>query len=154
MRGRADEDVSETDGKGALIHLLTINVELIKMNETKRYFEKAHIIFDLLKDGNEVSVDTIRNELNVSNRRVQAALDEFNLFEKTIVFLDNEKVKFCEAKNTLTDCMTYNRFSHIIELFIQDPERYITGNEIEVAKELDVDRSIIQKLKALVKMNR
>lgn len=57
------------------------------MNETKRYFEKAHIIFDLLKDGNEVSIDTIRNELNVSNRRVQAALDEFNLFEKTINYL-------------------------------------------------------------------
>ena len=60
---------------------------------------------------------------------------------------------FSEKKKSLTDCKTYKVYSSIIELIIKEPERYISGNELEVSKELGIDRSILQKLKTLIKMN-
>ena len=123
------------------------------MNETKRYFEKAHIIFKLLKDGNVASIDTIKTELNVSRRTAIAAINEFNIFESTIIFLENEYVMFSEKKDSLTDCKTYKVYSELIKRFTADPEHYFSGNEIEISKELGIDRTILQKIKTLVKMN-
>lgn len=123
------------------------------MNETKRYFEKAHIIFKLLKDGNVVSIDTIKTELNVSRRTAIAAINEFNIFESTIIFLENEYVMFSDKKDSLTDCKTYKVYSELIKSFTSDPEHYLSGNEIEISKELGIDRTILQKIKTLVKMN-
>ena len=123
------------------------------MNETKRYFEKAHIIFKLLKDGNVASIDTIKTELNVSRRTAIAAINEFNTFENTIIFLENEYVMFSEKKESLTDCKTYKVYSELIKRFTSDPEHYFSGNEIEISKELGIDRTILQKIKTLVKMN-
>ena len=63
------------------------------MNNSYRFFEKALIIFNMLKDGNEVPIDTIKQELNVSDNVVSAALEEFNLFVPTIKYVSGDKVK-------------------------------------------------------------
>jgi len=122
------------------------------MNNAKRYFEKAHIIFDLLKDGDEVPIEKIKQELNVSNTVVSAALNEFNLFENTIQYMRDNKVKFVEKKKSLTDCKTYNVYSTLLKQILSDPEHYLFENEVEIAKELGVERNILQKLKTLIKM--
>ena len=109
------------------------------MNNTYRFFEKAMIIFNLLKDGNEVPIDTIKQELNVSDNVVSAALKEFNLFVPTIKYVSGEKVKFTEKKEKLTDCATYNCYNMLLVRFTEDPEHYMSGNEIEIAKEFGVD---------------
>lgn len=122
------------------------------MNETNRFFEKANIIFNLLKDGDEVPIDKIKQELNVSSNIVTAALKEFNLFERTIQHVGHDKVKFIERKTALTDCPTYNLYYSLLEKFRLNPEHYMYGNEVEVAKELGLDRKVIQKIKAIIRM--
>ena len=122
------------------------------MDERNRFFEKAIIIFNLLKDGDEVSIEKIKQELNVSDTVVSAALNEFNLFERTIQFVGNNKVKFIEKKKDLMECPTFNLYYTLIDKFRYQPDHYMFGNEVEVAKELGVDRRIVQKIKAIIRM--
>lgn len=122
------------------------------MDKRNRFFEKAIIIFNLLKDGDEVSIEKIKQELNVSDTVVSAALNEFNLFERTIQFVGNNKVKFIAKKKDLMECPTFNLYCTLIDKFRYQPDHYMFGNEIEVAKELGVDRRIVQKIKAIIRM--
>lgn len=124
------------------------------MNNSYRFFEKALIIFNILKDGTEVPIDTIKRELNVSDNVVSAALEEFNLFVPTIKYVSGDKVKFIGKKEKLTDCATYNCYKLLLVRFTTDPEHYMSGNEVEIAKEFGVDRKIVQKIKTLIKMDK
>lgn len=123
------------------------------MNAAKRYFEKAHIIFELLKNGDEVPVAKVKEALKVSDRVIEATITEFNRFEPTIMFTENDAIKFLGQKKSLTDCLTYKVYTALIEQFLSNPEHYLLGNEIEIAQELGIERSILQKLKTLIKMN-
>ncbi len=123
------------------------------MNAAKRYFEKAHIIFELLKNGDAVSITKVKEVLNVSDRVVEATIAEFNRFEPTIIFTENDKIKLLGQKKSLTDCLTYKVYIALIEQFLTNPEHYLLGNEIEIAKELGIERNILTKLKTLIKMN-
>ncbi|MBR5405654.1 MAG: hypothetical protein IK107_05095 [Oscillospiraceae bacterium] len=122
------------------------------MDESARFFEKANIIFNLLKDGNAVSINTIKAALSVSVVTVTKALNEFNQFDNTILFLGNGYVKFSEKKKSLIECRTYKIYYWLITLMLENPEHYLYGNEIEISTELGIDRKILQKIKALVKL--
>ena len=122
------------------------------MDEIARYFEKAYIIFSLLKEGNSVSIDTIISEMQSSKTTVLKAINEYNLFDNTILFLENGCVRFSEKKDTFIDCKTYRVYSLLIDMFFEEPEHYLWGNEAEISQELGIDRAILQKVKTIVKM--
>lgn len=123
------------------------------MEPVERYFEKAQIIFEYLKAGNAVPIDTIKSELNVSRTIAINALNEFNMFEKTVVFCENDCVRFLDKKESLSDCTTYKVFEALIQKMLSDPEYYLFSNEINVAQELGIDRKVLQKMKTLVKLS-
>ena len=122
------------------------------MDEIARFFEKANIIFNLLKDGNAVSIETIKNEIAASRATVIKALKEFNQFDNTILFLKNESVKFSGKKESLIECKTYAVYFMLIDLMLKNPDHYLFGDEIEVSKELGIDRAILQKMKTIIKL--
>ena len=122
------------------------------MDEVSRFFEKASIIFDLLKDGNEVTLDTLKEKLGVSEVTVKKSLMEFNTFEDIVVFPGKGRVMFSEKKDSLLDCKTYGIYYMLIKKMCKDPEHYFSGNEIAISNELGIDRTILQKLKTLVRL--
>lgn len=123
------------------------------MNYTNRYFEKPKQLLKILNENGELSKKEIATLMNLSVSSISNLINEFNREEKAIIIkeYDHNNWKYSTNKKSINECKSYMTILRILKEYIISPEDFFNTKEKELAKKLNVERYIIQKVKAIIK---
>lgn len=123
------------------------------MNSGERYFEKRKALIKLLNDRKDetgiskITRKEIEKELGIGTTSINNTIKEIN--EDEIIIKPYQEFYKIKVKD-LFEIKKYKEMIEIMEFLIKNPNK-IFENENEVAKELNIKKNRLQKIKTIIK---